>query len=363
MSLCCVVLMACFFPCSYSCREADLHASSAHPRGAPQILLGCAPTAPQVHKHSPLCRRVRSGVQVRHNGHVQAPRKVRAAEKAHNTACPRNADKNTANTTPAQHRHNTDTTPHPPRRHPDFVESQNKGPHFWDECTYPPVNECTVPPSGAYDTLPRPRYICSISPRLINRSNAHAAPQTGVKGRRPPPAAGANDSCVGRQNLVPDARTPSVRTRTKPTRAGDFAGYTKLFDNLAKAVDSNPFAISGDASSNTYTASGIWLRGALSLLFSRRMRRADARTRKRSGSVAVAFRRPLRSALCCSLGPVESGAFLVSFRQTLQLSALCAVCSALRYSISQRSERADRFRKSEREQCFCFRNGAAGQGG
>ena len=34
-------------------------------------------------------------------------------------------------------------------RHPDFVESINKGPHFWDECTYPPVDSCTVPPTGA----------------------------------------------------------------------------------------------------------------------------------------------------------------------------------------------------------------------
>lgn len=33
-------------------------------------------------------------------------------------------------------------------RHPDFVESQNKGPHFWDECSYPAVDKCTVPPSG-----------------------------------------------------------------------------------------------------------------------------------------------------------------------------------------------------------------------
>ena len=34
-------------------------------------------------------------------------------------------------------------------RHPDFVESTNKGPHFWDECPFPAQGECTVPPSGA----------------------------------------------------------------------------------------------------------------------------------------------------------------------------------------------------------------------
>ena len=35
----------------------------------------------------------------------------------------------------------------------------------------------------------------------------------------------------------------------------------KLFDNLAAAAEANPAAISADASSNTFTASGVWLRG------------------------------------------------------------------------------------------------------
>lgn len=48
-------------------------------------------------------------------------------------------------------------------------------------------------------------------------------------------------------------------------------GYTRLFDHLAEVIDSNPNAISADASSNTYTASGIWLRGAPSKHLSERL--------------------------------------------------------------------------------------------
>ena len=34
--------------------------------------------------------------------------------------------------------------------HPDVSGASNKGPHFWDECRWPPVGNCTVPPDGAF---------------------------------------------------------------------------------------------------------------------------------------------------------------------------------------------------------------------
>jgi hypothetical protein len=36
-------------------------------------------------------------------------------------------------------------------KHPDLFESGNKGPHFWDECQWPPKGACTVPPNGDFD--------------------------------------------------------------------------------------------------------------------------------------------------------------------------------------------------------------------
>eukprot|EP00798_Chlamydomonas_sp_ICE-L_P027171 gene27171-2411_t len=35
--------------------------------------------------------------------------------------------------------------------HPDIYQSRNKGPHFWDECIWPPKGACTVPPNGDFD--------------------------------------------------------------------------------------------------------------------------------------------------------------------------------------------------------------------
>ncbi|KAG2482249.1 hypothetical protein HYH03_018812 [Edaphochlamys debaryana] len=36
------------------------------------------------------------------------------------------------------------------RRHPDMADGA-KGPHFWDECPYPPKGACTAPPNGDFD--------------------------------------------------------------------------------------------------------------------------------------------------------------------------------------------------------------------
>jgi N-acetylgalactosamine 4-sulfate 6-O-sulfotransferase len=33
----------------------------------------------------------------------------------------------------------------------ELKEATNKGPHFWDECVWPPQNACTVPPSGDWE--------------------------------------------------------------------------------------------------------------------------------------------------------------------------------------------------------------------
>jgi N-acetylgalactosamine 4-sulfate 6-O-sulfotransferase len=74
-------------------------------------------------------------------------------------------------------------------RHPDFVESANKGPHFWDES---PVPES--------------------------------------------PAGGGGGG-------------------------GGFSEYLALFDALAARVAAAPQSLSADASSNTFTASGVWRRG------------------------------------------------------------------------------------------------------
>jgi hypothetical protein len=64
-----------------------------------------------------------------------------------------------------------------------------QGPHFWDECVYPPTGPCTVPPSG------------------------------------------------------------------------DFEGYIQLFADAAAGVQRRRGAISGEASSNTFTATnGVFLR-------------------------------------------------------------------------------------------------------
>ncbi|GLI71601.1 hypothetical protein VaNZ11_016865 [Volvox africanus] len=36
-------------------------------------------------------------------------------------------------------------------KHPELFESRNKGPHWWDECPYPPKGACTAPPNGDFD--------------------------------------------------------------------------------------------------------------------------------------------------------------------------------------------------------------------
>jgi len=74
-------------------------------------------------------------------------------------------------------------------KHPELVESINKGPHFWDECQWPPNGACTVPPTG------------------------------------------------------------------------DWEGYVNLFDKAAGQIASHKTAITGEASSNTFTASEVYLRG------------------------------------------------------------------------------------------------------
>uniref|UniRef100_A0A061RGM4 N-acetylgalactosamine 4-sulfate 6-O-sulfotransferase n=2 Tax=Tetraselmis sp. GSL018 TaxID=582737 RepID=A0A061RGM4_9CHLO len=74
-------------------------------------------------------------------------------------------------------------------KHPELVESANKGPHFWDECQWPPSGACTVPPSG------------------------------------------------------------------------DWQGYIALFDRAASQISLHRDLVTGEASSNTFTASGVYLRG------------------------------------------------------------------------------------------------------
>ncbi|PNW71586.1 hypothetical protein CHLRE_16g660390v5 [Chlamydomonas reinhardtii] len=76
-------------------------------------------------------------------------------------------------------------------QHPQLFESRNKGPHWWDECPYPPKGACTAPPNG------------------------------------------------------------------------DFDGYVELFaDAAAKIRSKDPDGITGEASSNTFTAAaGVYLRG------------------------------------------------------------------------------------------------------
>ncbi|GIL80774.1 hypothetical protein Vretimale_9126 [Volvox reticuliferus] len=73
-------------------------------------------------------------------------------------------------------------------RHPDMAEGA-KGPHFWDECPYPPKGACTAPPNG------------------------------------------------------------------------DFDGYVNLFEKGASVIRTNPLAIVGEASSNTYTGVFTFVRG------------------------------------------------------------------------------------------------------
>jgi hypothetical protein len=42
----------------------------------------------------------------------------------------------------------------------------------------------------------------------------------------------------------------------------EFAKYIELFDDAAKEIDgANPHGVVGEASSNTYTAEGVWTRG------------------------------------------------------------------------------------------------------
>ncbi|GFR45882.1 hypothetical protein Agub_g7335 [Astrephomene gubernaculifera] len=36
-------------------------------------------------------------------------------------------------------------------KHPQMLESRNKGPHWWDECVHPPKGACTAPPNGDFD--------------------------------------------------------------------------------------------------------------------------------------------------------------------------------------------------------------------
>ncbi|KAG2441828.1 hypothetical protein HXX76_003436 [Chlamydomonas incerta] len=76
-------------------------------------------------------------------------------------------------------------------QHPQLFEGRNKGPHWWDECPYPPKGACTAPPNG------------------------------------------------------------------------DFDGYVELFaDAAAKIRSKDANAITGEASSNTFTAAaGVYLRG------------------------------------------------------------------------------------------------------
>ncbi|GIL66835.1 hypothetical protein Vafri_20228 [Volvox africanus] len=36
-------------------------------------------------------------------------------------------------------------------KHPELFKARNKGPHWWDECPYPPKGACTAPPNGDFD--------------------------------------------------------------------------------------------------------------------------------------------------------------------------------------------------------------------
>ncbi|GIL90771.1 hypothetical protein Vretimale_16845 [Volvox reticuliferus] len=36
-------------------------------------------------------------------------------------------------------------------KHPELFKARNKGPHWWDECPYPPKGACTAPPNGNFD--------------------------------------------------------------------------------------------------------------------------------------------------------------------------------------------------------------------
>lgn len=43
--------------------------------------------------------------------------------------------------------------------------------------------------------------------------------------------------------------------------AQDFSNYLNLFAEASKKIESNPKGLTGEASSNTYTAEGVWIRG------------------------------------------------------------------------------------------------------
>lgn len=51
--------------------------------------------------------------------------------------------------------------------HPDVYASQNKGPHFWDECPFP-ISKCAIPPD--YDFLSYINLFNSAASKIKNNT-------------------------------------------------------------------------------------------------------------------------------------------------------------------------------------------------
>ncbi|GAX79940.1 hypothetical protein CEUSTIGMA_g7380.t1 [Chlamydomonas eustigma] len=74
------------------------------------------------------------------------------------------------------------------KRHPEFADG-SKGPHFWDECPYPPRGACTAPPKGDFsgyvDLFEKGAYQIKTNPIMITgeaSSNTYTGVFTFVRG-------------------------------------------------------------------------------------------------------------------------------------------------------------------------------------
>ncbi|KAG1659112.1 hypothetical protein FOA52_015905 [Chlamydomonas sp. UWO 241] len=74
------------------------------------------------------------------------------------------------------------------KRHPELADG-SKGPHFWDECPYPPRSACTAPPNGDFngyvDLFEKGAYQIKTNPVMITgeaSSNTFTGVYTFVRG-------------------------------------------------------------------------------------------------------------------------------------------------------------------------------------